>query len=406
MDTSSPGSVSLLIHKFEDLGPNLTREYAAAVLRFNMDTFLSRNTDYDKILQNIDYDKLLQKNKILQIDEANRETSKAQEVASTFDSADRNRTTRDGSEEAENVPEMKHNDLSSRSVQGIESTCTWQQRVRLQHRLHLWEWHDLDWVPKTLRDLLTESLQFFWCSFPGVRFLSVAAKLVPIVRATLVRAQSTEIVDMCSGSGGPHPVIAEALAGEGVHVTLTDLYPRVQEWQRLQSLTPALRHVPISVDATRVPKGVIPRSCLRTFNGCFHHFAPDLAQSLLQNCIDHRHSVMIVEATPRLWLSLIMMSVAQLVAVVAFAVWIGWGSPLLKQRLVFTFLLPIYPLMHFWDCTVSHLRCYTEAELRYMARDLCRDGESYTWTFTALSPPLQPMFKMYAFTGIPKELLT
>jgi len=50
---------------------------------------------------------------------------------------------------------------------------------------------------------------------------------------------------------------------------------------------------------------------------------------------------------------------------------------LLLLQLLFTYLIPILPLLIFWDGLVSHLRTYTPAEMESMARQC---GGDYRWT--------------------------
>src|SRR6266852_4893963 len=68
-------------------------------------------------------------------------------------------------------------------------------------RLHLFEFGDQQWFPQVLRDAETA-------------YLAVAYRLFPLARpwaerisTVLEPGEPAEIVDLCSGSGGPMPLI-------------------------------------------------------------------------------------------------------------------------------------------------------------------------------------------------------
>ncbi|NOT41719.1 MAG: hypothetical protein HOP13_14620 [Alphaproteobacteria bacterium] len=84
-------------------------------------------------------------------------------------------------------------------------------------RLHLFEWEDQPWLPRTLRDFITYHLQFTF-SVPETEPLreAVADILVP----PLKRAGATHIVDVCSGGGGPLIAVLPHLSAQlGKRVT-------------------------------------------------------------------------------------------------------------------------------------------------------------------------------------------
>src|SRR5437879_4756195 len=121
-------------------------------------------------------------------------------------------------------------------------------------RLHLLEIEDQPWCPPTIRDALTDYLQF------ALVATKPYAAMVPLLAAALQRTGARRVLDLCSGAAGPwlwlHPVLAEM--GVSVSVCLTDKYPNKEAFARLSRLT----HQSIGshsqpVDATRVP-GELP----------------------------------------------------------------------------------------------------------------------------------------------------
>jgi hypothetical protein len=88
-------------------------------------------------------------------------------------------------------------------------------------RLHLIEIHDLDWCPRSIRNAETDYLQFVIAKMKGY------APVVPVLAVALQLTATRQVLDLCSGAGGPwiwlQPVLAER--GLDVSVCLTDKYP-------------------------------------------------------------------------------------------------------------------------------------------------------------------------------------
>jgi hypothetical protein len=102
-------------------------------------------------------------------------------------------------------------------------------------RLHLFEIHDQNWCPRTVRDAATDYLQF------TIAATKPYAAMVPILAAALQRTGARQVLELCSGAAGPwlwlHPVLAER--GVNVSVCLTDKYPNREAFGRSNRLTVA-----------------------------------------------------------------------------------------------------------------------------------------------------------------------
>src|ERR1035441_7785268 len=64
-------------------------------------------------------------------------------------------------------------------------------------RVHFIEFHDQPWFPSSLRDYVTDALQF------GFNLFKVYAPIAPLLQSALDSTRSRSIVDLCSGGGGP-----------------------------------------------------------------------------------------------------------------------------------------------------------------------------------------------------------
>src|SRR2546423_8130199 len=117
-------------------------------------------------------------------------------------------------------------------------------------RLHLFEFEDQPWFPALVRDLATDYL----CLVQSA--LRLERPIVPVLATALRATRAREILDLCSGGGGPALSLERALAdlGVAVRVTLTDRFPNRRAFQRIaQASRGQISFVAESVDARCVP---------------------------------------------------------------------------------------------------------------------------------------------------------
>lgn len=156
-------------------------------------------------------------------------------------------------------------------------------------RVHLFEIHDQDWCPHAIRDAETDYLQFV------IAKTKPYAAILSILTDALQRTGTRQVIDLCSGAGGPwhwlHPVLAER--GVKVSVCLTDKYPNVDALGQSSRLTDqAVRYHPQPVDATRVPDEL---GGFRTMFSAFHHFRPEQARTVLADAVRKRECIAVFE---------------------------------------------------------------------------------------------------------------
>lgn len=234
-------------------------------------------------------------------------------------------------------------------------------------RRSLFEFNEADWAPSWLKVLVTDYL-----STLTDLTKPFTPQLPLIVRALQQSGDTHRIVDLCSGGGGPWRHLApqiNRLARHQVSVVLTDKYPSAHA-DSLASQMSEVQCYPDSVDAMCVSKAM---SGTRTFFNGFHHFEPEAAKAILSDAVDGQEPIVIMEMLQRSYRALIATLLTPLLVLVL--------TPLIRpfswRRIVLTYLLPIAPLVIFWDTLVSVLRCYTPHELRQMCpRQLTH---SYDW---------------------------
>ena len=257
-------------------------------------------------------------------------------------------------------------------------------------RLHLIEIEDQDWCPRTVRDAATDYLQF------ALAATKPYAAIIPILTAALRRTDTLRVLDLCSGAAGPwlwlRPFLAEM--GMSVSVCLTDKYPNMEAFQRSSRLTnQAISYHPQPVDATRVP-GELPG--FRTMFTAFHHFRPEQAREVLADAVRKRQGIGVFEATQRRPLALLLTLLAPLVVLLVTPV----IRPFRWSRLLWTYLIPLVPLVTLFDGLVSCLRTYSVQELRDLTARL--DTNDYHWDIGTVKSKMTPIPITYLI-GVPHE---
>src|SRR5450759_75088 len=160
-------------------------------------------------------------------------------------------------------------------------------------RVQFIEIHEQPWFPSSLRDEITDALQF------GFNLLKAYAPIAPLLQSAVDSTRSRSIVDMCSGGGGPWFDLSRELEGDppGLHIWLTDKYPNFRALQNVKAASEnQITFYPGSVEAMKVPgelKG------FRTMFTSFHHFSPKEARAILQNAVDASESIGIFEIPRR-----------------------------------------------------------------------------------------------------------
>lgn len=242
-------------------------------------------------------------------------------------------------------------------------------------RIHLFEFHELEGFPQAWRRMLTDILTHFaWHSDP---FYPVVPKLGQVLQ----RLQCREVIDFCSGSSGPILLVRKTLEEEAnypVHVTLTDKYPAPESFARAFVLSGGnISFVTTPVDATDVPAHL---KGFRTFFTAFHHFQPCEAKKILQDAVAKKEGIGLFEYTER--------SLSWVIPVLLTPLRVWCITPLLRPltvaRLLWTYIMPVVPLVTMWDAMVSNLRTYSAQELQALTEQIPCDD--YSWEIGKIGP--------------------
>ncbi len=234
-------------------------------------------------------------------------------------------------------------------------------------RVQFVELHEQPWFPSSLRDEVTDALQF------GLNTLKAYAPISPLLQAALDATRSPSIVDLCSGGGGPWLNLSQKLQrnAEPFHILLTDKYPNLGASELFKAAS-GNRVVfrPDPVDPGNVPGEL---TGFRTMFSSFHHFPREQARVILQNAVNAGQGVGIFEITKRAPSAIGLMFPWAFTALL-FTPWI---RPFRWSRLFWTYVIPLIPFVLLFDGVVSCLRTYTPTELREIVEKLA--AIEYQW---------------------------
>jgi hypothetical protein len=236
-------------------------------------------------------------------------------------------------------------------------------------RVELTEIHEQGWFPQKLRDDVTDTLQFI---LNAARFYQpIAVRLGGALRA----AESDQVLDLCSGAGGPWIWLQRTLIKQTAmprKVTLTDRYPNLAAFRRAQQASDdAIDYCTEPIDAQKIPPGLWG---FRTIFSSLHHFTPEQVTAILQDAVDRGEGIGFFEAAKRrprfvLW-------AACLMPLATFCL-VPFMRPFRLSRLIWTYLLPVIPFVMSFDGVLSCLRAYLPAELEELAAGV--GAGHYTW---------------------------
>ncbi len=240
-------------------------------------------------------------------------------------------------------------------------------------RVHLFEFEDQPWCPVFLRDATTDLLGF------ALNLGRHYACMVPKLCLALERSGTREVVDLCSGGGGPWPGLLKVFAaqgGEPVHLTLTDFFPNLAAYARLAALAPGrVSGCTGPADATALPADL---KGFRTLFTAFHHFRPEAARAILLDAVRQGQGIGVFEVTQRSPQALLLMLLS-----VPFAMPIlPFLPPWRPARLLLIPLAPAMAVLALWDGLISCVRTYSPNELRALVASLPESG--YDWEIGTL----------------------
>ena len=266
-------------------------------------------------------------------------------------------------------------------------------------RIQIFEFEDFNWLAPFVRSSITNLLALLLKMF---KTKSVVASLINDIKK---QHDFNQIVDLGSGSGGVMIDVIQELnknKKEPIQLLLTDLYPNKSVVNNINNAEfENIHYQEESLNATNfknTPNG------LKTMMNSFHHMPPKSAKKILKTAQENKQPLLIYEMGENniptlLWWLLLPISMVIMVVMVFFM------TPFVKnltfKQVLFTYLIPIIPLVYAWDGQASLVRMYTFKDIEnHLLKGLKKD--SYTWKVD-VAKNYKGKKQGYYILGLPKK---
>lgn len=230
------------------------------------------------------------------------------------------------------------------------------------------ELHDSPRFPRFLRDMVTDGLEHTWNVMGSYRCIA------PLLRQAVAESGTRQVVDLCSGGGGPWLSLAPELKGaqgQPLGIVLTDKFPNLTAFARTRAISGGrIQFSSEPVDARAVDENL---PGFRTIFSAFHHFTPEAARAMLADAFEKHEGIGVFElARPRAKTIVLCFGVPVLN-------WLLTPSmrPLGWRRVLWTYLLPVIPFTLWFDGILSCLRSYSLRDMRELVQGL--EAPDYRW---------------------------
>ena len=254
-------------------------------------------------------------------------------------------------------------------------------------RLHLFEFEDFQWFPNFLRDCLTRYIIAIH------KLLGSKSELAELIKKALPYAKNPIIYDLCSGAGGPMEGVYQDLKQDhpDLKLQLSDLYPNDRKMLEVNGKQDGITYKSHPVDATNFNT---EKPGLRTMICSLHHMRPEVAKQILSNAQKAKEPFLAFEISDNsqpkaIWWIAIPINIIMVLFLTPMV------RPFTLTQFIFTYLIPILPLVIAWDGAVSNARTYTLSDLDLLLSEIKTEG--YTWEKGTIKGKAKKIYLM----GIP-----
>ena len=233
-------------------------------------------------------------------------------------------------------------------------------------RRHLFEFGDQAWMRGWFREIYNDALNM------GEKAGGHYRRMAPHFARWAADAKSETVLDLASGGAGPLVTMLEQAAKEKLHmprIICSDLYPDTVRLKHLRD-----RYGVNKLDFINTPVSALDTHpelpTLRSICTAFHHFPANMATRIVETAVHEGQGLFILEPFKR--------DTRHFMMVLLTGPWIFMLTPFFSERfsfrkLLFCTLLPIVPVMIWWDGVISVLRIHAPEEVEQMIPTALRD---------------------------------
>jgi hypothetical protein len=220
---------------------------------------------------------------------------------------------------------------------------------------HLFEWMDLEWLPTSLRNTLREILECGNARPFRPYYDWVAAE----VKHEIVEKGYENAVELGAGTAPITRLLARDSGLNGVTLIVCDLKPDAEGFLNLEAKYPGRvmpEYDPVDFSQPRT----WPAKTLLFLSGTFHHLPPSMRNQVLRNLTNSADQTMMFEPLRKTLLSVVFVFFSIFPALL-LPLWFV-NRPGRLRRFCWCWLLPIAPILFWWEGVVSCLRMWTDAQ--------------------------------------------
>jgi hypothetical protein len=224
------------------------------------------------------------------------------------------------------------------------------------------ELEDKQWFPPLIRRYMTDYLQFLFSNF------NLYSPVTEIIHDILIQTRQKQIVDLCSGSGGPLLKIRKDYFrryGSIPGIVLTDKF---HQFGNTNHFAPGITYYPESVNAMDIP---ITLTGVRTMFSSLHHFTTEELKLILSDAVNKKQPVAFFDSADKNLIFIIALIILHPLLLFIFT---PFFKPFEFKRLLFTYLIPLVIIGSVWDGIVSILHLHSFKSLSKLIKESSLHG--------------------------------
>lgn len=222
---------------------------------------------------------------------------------------------------------------------------------------HLFEFMDLDWLPRSLHSTLREILG---CT-NARPFRPYYSWVAEQVRRAAVNGHHKQAVELGAGTAPVSRLLAAGASLDGLRLIVCDTHPDQATYADLEKRYPGRifpRQEPVDFSRPQA----WPSNSLLFLSGTFHHVPPAARRDVLANLTAYGGRVMIFEPLRKTPLSMGFVFLS-IVPALLLPLWF-LRRPGRLRRFFWCWLIPVAPVIFWWDGVVSCMRMWTHEQWR------------------------------------------
>lgn len=233
--------------------------------------------------------------------------------------------------------------------------------------MRVFEFGDLECVPVLYHIYLRKYLVFFYKVFGYYKLW------VPGFLSFIKKIHAKTIMDCCSGDGDPLVLIDRCLDQdqvESINYLLSDIRPSKEVIERFNRSSGRFRYVESAIDVTNITEDF---DYPKVFINSFHHFSSQQVEMIFDKNFSRKNEIIILEYVRNTPLGYVSMFVGPIVVMLTLPFVVSLRH--LPIMALFTYAIPLFPLMLLWDGIVSCAHEYGRRDLANIVAKLEYDVE-------------------------------